>query len=341
MPNPILRSDVHTDAPLTNYVVGYRSVRDLAAMVMEVTTENESDEFYRMEQSFRRVDGIKRPDGAQAQRVDLGLEKDTFSIDEYALYTSFGARLLRQQHLALRLLQRAALELEGLVEIEYEYQIYVLLTTDANWAAGHTVTLTDEWDDYVNGDPLGDFDTAIDDIMTDVGGNLPPGAVIRAALPKGGWYAVKHHPDVKDRVKYTAAPGTPVGPEIVAGLVEIEKLIPSRAALNSSTVTPDTLTDPTGNARLWPDSTDQCVIAVVGTGVGGAPPTEADYSGFASLSTFGLGIRRWQNNQERGNQAGPAEYVEASKFWDLRSIAVDTKASSKCIAGKQVKNILT
>lgn len=338
---PINRASVHTDSPLTNFVVQYGDKAELAGMVMEVVTDNESDEFYRMEQNARRVSNIKRGDAVASAFVELGLEKDTFSIDEYAMHTVFGARLLRAQHPALKLLQRASVALESLIELEYDAQVFSLLTTDANFATTHTATIAagSEWDDYTDGDPLGNVDADVDRLLTSVG-SLPTGARLMGACPVGVWNALKHHPDVVERVKYSSAPGTPVETGIVAGLMGLSDILVPRRPLNAAAETPDSLSNPKNNTRLWPDTTDQFVIAVVAGSVGNAPPNTASLSAYGSFGTHGLAVRRWSNNEELASQDGPAEYLEPSKYWDLKILCVDTLASGKSIASTQRKNCL-
>jgi len=313
-------------------------------MVTEITTENESDEFYRMEQNSRRELGIKRSDSKKSAFVDFALEKDTFSIDEYALHTVFGARLLREQDIALRLLDRAALGLADLVSLEKEYQIFTLVTTQANFATGHFATLADELDDYVNGDPIGAFDTAIDRIVQSMGGSLPPGVVVKAAMGRDVHNAIKDHPDIKERVIYTGAPGQVADGALLAEFLlrgDGAEWVISDASLNAATETPDALSNPSSNTRLWSSTTDKICVAAVQMGLGNSAPGVGDITAFAAMRTFPPGVRRWQNAKELGNAAGPAEFVEAYEFWDLVTIAVDNLTNKKSVGAYLIQNCLT
>lgn len=338
---PLTRASVHTDAPMGNFVVQFGTRRDLPAMVMEVTTENDSDEFFRFEQNNRRVSDIRRADGTRSSHITLGLEKASFSIDEYALHTTFGPRLLKNEHPALRLMQRGSVILDDLVGLEYEYQIFTLLTTDANYGTGHSILLTDELDDYINGDPLGVVAQAKRRLLTSLGGALPPGARLKLCMGEDLFDALCLHPDIVERMKYTRGPEDVVTEEILAAVLRVQELVVSRAAVNVAAETPDELVSGTDNTALWPSTTDKMVLAVVGQGVGNSAPTVADFTAFGAFRSTPNGIRRWENNQELGSLAGSTQFVEAERFWDLQIVAVDTKASGKSIGAVEVRNCLT
>lgn len=338
MPAPILRTDVHVDKPLSNFAVAFANAFKLGRMVTPVTVPNESDIFFRWEQNARRVTGMKRADGTVSTGVKFGLEQDTFREDEYAVHTVFGSRLLKATDPALNLLNFGAASLLSLVRLEYEFQIFTLFTTDANYASNNTVTLTSTWGDYVNGDPKGDVDTAVARIRRS-NMQLPPGAKLRLALPVGGWNKLKNHPDVKEQYKYTD--NTSITTEMVAKYLEIDEVISVDSVLNAAAQTPDTMTNPNDNAYLWPDTTDQAILAVVNEGLGGAPPDVSSFSGVHSFGSVDETMRRWANNEELASAKGPSQFMEGSKFFVLEITAVDTKASGKGTAIYQIKNILS
>lgn len=335
---PIRRADVHVDTPLSRYAVQYANSFQLSRMVTRVTTPAESDEYIRWEQNMRRVTGILRADATRSARVYLGVERDTFKEEEYALHTVFGSRLLADQNPAFDIMNQGGASLLSLVRLEYEFQIFTLLTTDANYASGHTVTLTNPWSDFVNGDPQGDILAGLLKIGTSCG-ELPPGAVVRMALPWAAWNTLSRQPDVLESVKYTHKEGQPVAPSLAAQFFQLNEIIPSKAVLGSAVETPDALIDPTGNALMWPIATDQAILAVVNEGVGGAPPNVASFSGVTSFGTMDETLRRWANNEELASAKGAAQFMEASMFFVLKIPAVDTKASGKGIGIYQIKNI--
>ena len=167
-----------------------------------------------------------RADGTARAPVYLAVERDTLKKEEYALHTVFGSRLLSDADPAFDLINQGGASLLSLVRLEYENQIYTLISTDANAATGHLVTLTNPWSDFVNQDIKGDVSAGHLRLGTSVLA-LPPGAVVRMAIPWAAWNTAQKNPDVLESVKYTHKDGQPVTGTQVAEYLELDAVIVS------------------------------------------------------------------------------------------------------------------
>ena len=335
---PLAPGIVHVDAPLTNFALEYGNTRQLENMITKIITDQESDQYAVIEQTdFLRIDAVEliRADASISAYVDLNLEFLSFKADEYALHTVIGARTLKAQHPVLKLLQRAAVKLSNLISLEFEFQIFTLLTTDANYSSGFSVTLTNGWDDAVNGDPIGDLQTSREVLIAAVGG-MPPGTKLKLGLPLPAFHDLQNHPQFLERHKYTSG-GNPDITQIGDAL-GVDEMVVSMAALGPNSITPGSLNDPSDNALLWPISTDQASLAIVADGLGGAAPGVGDFTAFGAFMPFDMTMRRWSDSEQLANAAGPAQFVESSMFWDLKTVAVDNSTDLKTIAARQIKN---
>lgn len=84
------------------------------------------------------------------------------------------------------------------VLLQREIILRDLVTTPGNYATGHSVSLSDPWDDAVNGDPIGDVKDGRVQIMSSL--FLEPNY---AVIPWQVMVQLEDHPDFVERVKYS------------------------------------------------------------------------------------------------------------------------------------------
>nr|WP_233093162.1 major capsid protein [Paracoccus sp. IB05] len=98
-----------------------------------------------------------------------------------------------------------------------------LATDPANYGAGNKPALvTDDCWNKPNSDPLGDIETAKEKLRCTCG--VDPN---RMAISGAGFRALKHHPKIAERFKYTTAES--VTAKMLAGLFELEELAVGKA----------------------------------------------------------------------------------------------------------------
>lgn len=211
-------STLYTDPILTNLSVGYKDQSLYGAQLFPITPVNTPSGRYRV---FDRSDWLifedRREPGTMAREVrGRKWSEDTFKTSEHALQSpvhdeenqelnslggyanpAFGGALQIDPHAdATKLLTRAIL-------LRHENKVSTLIRDTAQYAAGHSVTLTgaQQWNDYTNGvtstsDPVGAILTGMRAIWTDT--RRYPNVL---AIPTMGMAYIENHPRVTDRFK--------------------------------------------------------------------------------------------------------------------------------------------
>jgi len=340
-------SNVRQATHLQNFVLAHQAERYMDDMLTFISTVNESNKYW-MHEPFgrRREAGLKRADGSKAVRVDLRITEDTFDVEEYAMETLFGPRVLAEQDGALGLLRYAGTAHDKTITLERSYQAYTIYTTDANYATGHSTALTDELDDYVNGDPKGAAQTALDRLYTSVGGK-PVGCRIKACMPVGVVNALTEHPDVKESVKHVGGVserGRTATWEELARYLEVDDIVVPREVLDTSVSYPDAMDEAQNASRMWADTVDKLVFAFVAD----SPPsgTAPDMANGTAVGAFRKGstenmVEQYDPGPEYASQGRAAQVVRVSNFFALKKVGVDDPTSAKMVYAHIVTNCLT
>lgn len=196
--------DIHVDAALTNFAIGYHPGNFVAERVAPpVKVNNESDKYYIWDrQSAFQVgpdaDGKRslRADKSESRMIDFGLSTATYQAEEYAYKILVSDREKKNADSVLKLRDSKRRRLQDLLMLEQELRIATLLTTAANWDSSHT----SDPGNWGTGTPT--IEKNIDDakiVVRRAIGFEPNTIIIPDAVAK----AVKRDSTVRDLIKYT------------------------------------------------------------------------------------------------------------------------------------------
>jgi len=197
----ISHRDVHQDAALTNFSVGFHPggfVAEMIAPVIPVVKESDKYYVWGRQAAFQKYDSL-RADGSRAKVVDFGLSTSTYTAEEYALATKVTEREKDNADSVLRLRQSKTQLIIEKILLDQEARVAELFTTSGNYATGHVISPSVKWDASSGTiDILGDLDTATELVRKAIG-KEPNKILMGAAVAK----AIMRNSTILDMVRYT------------------------------------------------------------------------------------------------------------------------------------------
>jgi hypothetical protein len=236
MPNPT-QADLHVNAPLTNVSIAYMQSADafIADKVFPmVPVQKQSDIYWKYSKSdWRRTEVRKRAPGTEAPGVGWNMQTDTYYAEQYAVKHDITDE------------ERANADANFNLERDATEFItnQMLLSRDVDWAARYFGTSI--WTDktgVASGPTTNQFiqwDQAASDPINDVATFFIAFRLLTGFAPNicvMGPYvmnALKQHPDIIDRIKYTQR-GV-VTEDLIATLFDVDELYVNYASIASGT----------------------------------------------------------------------------------------------------------
>lgn len=226
-------SDVHVDALMTAFAINYGNLGFSADEFMPyVPVKKQSDKFavFNSDRRQERVPNTLRAPRTAAKVVDWSVDlTKTYACLERALAAGVDDQERDNSDDVILPDQRATLAaLVGLL-LDREDRVATLLTTAANYAAGHNTTLAgvNQWSDPANSNPKSDVDAARDKIATDAG--VLPNVM---GIPWGVVQKLKLHNKITDAFKYTQ--GGVITTDMLANYFEVERIVITGAVKNTA-----------------------------------------------------------------------------------------------------------
>lgn len=196
-------NDVQLVEPvLTNMLVGYRQAADrfVATRAFPVVpVGSDSGTYPILTKKYWFLDSLqRRAPGDPFARVEFGVESGTYKTEQWAADHAIADEVRANSQIPMEL-ERVGVEFlaqKSLLRKEIQFASEFMIT--GVWGTDNT-SATD-WDDYTNGDPIGDLLLASETISNNTGyapNTLIVGHIVHRAL--------MNHPDVLDRIKYVMA----------------------------------------------------------------------------------------------------------------------------------------
>ncbi|HSE44677.1 MAG TPA: major capsid protein [Gemmatimonadales bacterium] len=231
MPQPSI-SDVHVNRPLTNLSVAFMQRADafLAATVFpRVPVDKRSNLYFTYDRTFWfRSDAQRRAPGTESAGGAYGITTASYSADRWAFHKDIDDPTRENADEALNLDREAT---------EY-VAAQLMLRQEIDWAAKYfktgvwtgAPTVATKWDDAAS--------TPIEDIngqsraIESITGYYPNSLV----LGRKTFDNLRQHPDLIDRIKYSAGPGNPaiVNEQTMAQLFGVERVMVAKAVQNTA-----------------------------------------------------------------------------------------------------------
>ena len=227
MPNPT-QSDLHVNAPLTNISVAYIQDEDtyVADKVFpRVPVQKQSDLYWKYHKSeWRREDVQRRAPSTETPGVGWSVTTDSYFAHVYGVHKDIDDQLRANA--------------DSMFKMDAEATKFItnqlLLKRDKDWVA--TFFQPSVWDHEITGvasgpsgpqflhwdndgsDPIGDVTKAVIDLRESTG-YAPNKLVMNPRV----MHALRHHPDILDRIKYTQR-GI-VTEDLLASLFGVEQIL--------------------------------------------------------------------------------------------------------------------
>jgi hypothetical protein len=226
-------TEVHIDAPLTNMSVAFAQSADsfLAGQVFpRVPVMKKSDKYFTFDRSYFLADHTeKRAIGAAAARSGYLISNDSYECERLALGTPVPDGLRDNADTPIQLDRSGVNFLTS----------HLLIGMERDWATAYfagsiwdnTLALSNgKWSD-ANSDPVTDVKTASRAILENTAQKT--NVLVCGKLT---YDRLTEHPDVIDRIKYSAGPGNPaiVNRQTLAQLFEVERVLVGTATRNTA-----------------------------------------------------------------------------------------------------------
>jgi len=290
---------VHTDAALTNFAVSYPTATLIAPRLLPaVPVQHRSDVYYVVDaaRERERLHNDLREPGDEAHEIDWTASTSPYLCEGHALKSLVADEDVANADEVLRAYLNQTEFLMQAILINQEHAAATLL------AAGVTNTSdpTNEWDDYTDGDPFADMTIAINSVEDNTGHT--PNVI---AMDGKVWRAVKNHPDIIDRIKYTGTNTDPadVSPRAFAELFDLEEVIVGSVLYNSSIKG-----QAASMSRVWGSDV---YVAYRAPNLGPKVDTLGVRFVWSPVSAKnGWLVRKWRSDERRGH------VIEVSGYYD-------------------------
>lgn len=294
-------SAIHTNVPLTNLAIGYPTTGLISQrLLLDLPVQKKSDLFYIFDaaRSKEIQTDDKRSPGSNAVEVDFDLTTDNYNCGGHALQAIVPDE---EAENADSPLQPQADKTDFLVDKLLLNQEIALAAALAAGLSGSDPA--NEWNDYTNGDPFADVTLAQNTIEDATG--FKPNVI---AMDSKVWRALKDHPDMIDRVKYTGTGDRPgeVSLRGAAEVFEVDEIIVSTAMKNTA------VEGQTASlSRVWGD---EVIVAYRPARAGLKIPAlgyRMVWSPFMG-SRMGWQVKTWRNEERGGTM------IRAQKYYDQK-----------------------
>jgi hypothetical protein len=241
MPSPVLQ-DVHVSAALTNVSVAFfqdeqNYIADKIFPMVPVV--HQTDQYFVWNiGDFFRDDAQLRSDGTESAGTGMNLTTQAYYANVWALHKDIGPQVRANADPAIdidvtttRMLMQKLLIKRDRVFVQKYLQTGIWGRDVVGTAGGTPGSLTPAlWSDDANGDPFTDVATQQTYILQ-LTGYMPN----RLLLAWPVYQALRKHPLIIDRIKYTSQPDAKdVTPQMLGDLFDVERVVVSKAVYNSA-----------------------------------------------------------------------------------------------------------
>jgi len=296
-------TQVHTDAIMTNVSVKYKNGLYIAETVFPmVPVKKQSDKYYIFTKAdmFRNT-AKKRAPGTASEGQSFGLSTDSYFCEEVAQHTLLEDEVRDNADSVLGLESSKASFVTDKILLELEARIETMLMTTSNWDNSTTLSGTNQWSDKDNSDPLTDLETGIDAVEDSTGKKANT-----IVLANDVWKALKHHPELLDRLPVTGLRVATT--QQLANLLEVERILIGKAMKNTAIEGATA-----AYSRIW---TKDVWIGHVAKAPAKETPT-AGYTFVWKRDGKIRGIRRWREENIH------SEKIEAFMNYDEKIVGSD------------------
>lgn len=228
MPQPHV-NNVHVDAILTNISVAYaqNASNYIADKVFPIVpVDKKSDLFFKYNKNdWFRDEAQRRAGGTESAGSGYGLTTDSYSADVWAFHKDVDDQTIANSDAPLNPLREAAEFVANRLLLRREIQWTNDFFRTGVWGTDNTLGVAGgdaQWSDYTSSDPIENLETAKESILSTTG--LEANTLV---LGYGAFRALKNHPDIIDRIKYTSS--QTVTADMLARMLEVDRVLVAKA----------------------------------------------------------------------------------------------------------------
>lgn len=228
MPQPHV-NNVHVDAILTNISVAYaqNAQNYIADKVFPIVpVDKKSDLFFKYNKNdWFRDEAQRRAGGTESAGSGYGLTTDSYSADVWAFHKDVDDQTIANSDAPLNPLREAAEFVANRLLLRREIQWTNDFFRTGVWGTDNTLGVAGgdaQWSDYTSSDPIENLETAKESILSTTG--LEANTLV---LGYGAFRALKNHPDIIDRIKYTSS--QTVTADMLARMLEVDRVLVAKA----------------------------------------------------------------------------------------------------------------
>ena len=222
--------DLHIDVLLSNVAIGYMMEDTVAGLIAPIVTVAKQSDAYAIfsRADALRVEDARRSPGTEANKVTRSLSSDTYFANNYALKYPVtiedreNADPIQKQNI----INDGAQFITDKLKLDWEARVSGQVNSTSN--VGSSAAVASEWDAASSSDPLGDMNTALDNIqdLTGKRGN-------RIVMGIAAWRSLRRNDQILNRLFGSNNGGGYANTAQVANLLEIDQLLVAGAYRNT------------------------------------------------------------------------------------------------------------
>ena len=321
MPNPT-QSDLHVNVPLTNVSVAYiPNAGDYIAdkVFPRVPVNKQSDIYWKYGKSdWRRTDVQKRAPGTESAGASWNLTTDQYYAQVYAIHKDIDDQIRANADSNFNLEADATKFITNQLLLKREVDFVNTFFADV-WATKYTGVTSSpsssqfvQWDNS-SSDPINDIaEWALSfRELTGLDANtLVLGPHVMRAL--------KNHPDLVDRIKYTQR-GI-VTEDLVASLVGVDRVLVPKATQTSVAQVNDAVAQDAAASYSFIASGKNALLAYSAPSPSLMQPTAGytfTWNGYANGNSQGIRVKSFRQEHIASDR------IEAEMTYDMKQVAAD------------------
>ena len=227
-----LPNQTYVDPILTDVSIRYTNPSFIATQVFpELPVAKDVDKVFKFDKTnLRKPASTAREGFARANRIDYGLTQiSTPALVEASLEIGITNAVMDNYDAPLVPMVAATNTVTEQLAIEKEYNLAAFLNNSANLTQGTTLSSTTQWSNYSGSNPFGDIQTGKTTVKQNSGRN--PNMI---CFGRQVWDQLINHPNVTDRIKYTARADQATIANALADLFAVDKVFVGEAIYNSA-----------------------------------------------------------------------------------------------------------
>jgi len=223
--------DLHIDTLLSNIAIGYSVGDTVAGAIAPVVSVGKQSDAYAIfsRADALRVEDTKRAPATEANKVSRTISSDTYYAQNYALKypITIEDRENADPIHAQNIINDGVGFITGKLMLDWENRVAGQVNSTSN--VGSSAAVGSEWDSAASSDPLGDMNTALDNIqdLTGTRGN-------RIVMGLAAWRSLRRNDQILNRLFGTNNGGGYATREQVAALLEVDQLLVGAAYQNTA-----------------------------------------------------------------------------------------------------------